>query len=234
MVWTPTDTTSVTVDYYNIQIDDRMTLFNNPIDAADVALLTAAGIPNANLLLGANTAFFVNGFDSEVDGLDLAVTSNFEVGGGDLLVDLRYNHNEQKVTNVTPNTINAANVFDLENTIPNDRALLTFNYSTEGMFSGLVRFNYYGNWWATGGLFSTSPQDAGDAHRYNDEFLVDLEANFTFSERYRFTLGAENVFDTEPDPEQDGTLNFLGVRPSLTSPFGFNGAFWYARASVNF
>jgi len=29
-------------------------------------------------------------------------------------------------------------------------------------------------------------------------------------------------------------LQFLGVRPSLTSPFGVNGAFWYARASVDF
>ena len=27
---------------------------------------------------------------------------------------------------------------------------------------------------------------------------------------------------------------FLGVRHSLTSPFGFNGAFWYLRANANF
>ena len=232
MVWTPTDTTSVTVDYYNIQIDDRLTLFNNAIDAADVALLTAAGIPNANLLLGSNANYFLNGFDSEIDGLDVAITSSFELGSGGLLVDLRYNHNEQKVSNVSPGTLNSSNVFDLENTIPNDRALLTFDYSTEGMFSGLLRFNYYGDWSATGGLFS--PGDASDAHDYGSEFLVDLEAHFTFGERYGITLGAENVFDTKPDAEQDGTLQFLGARPSLTSPFGFNGAFWYARATVDF
>jgi iron complex outermembrane receptor protein len=38
-------------------------------------------------------------------------------------------------------------------------------------------------------------------------------------------LVAENVFDIEPVDEQDGTLNFLGVTQSLTSPFGFNGGF---------
>ncbi len=49
----------------------------------------------ANLLLGSSANFFVNGFDSEIDGVDLAVTTSFDVGGGDLSVDFRYNYNKQ-------------------------------------------------------------------------------------------------------------------------------------------
>ncbi len=231
-VWTPGDTTSVTVDYYNIKIDSRLVLRNFTITAADVAALTAAGIPNANLLLGSNGNYFVNGFDTEVEGVDLAVSRNFSVGGGNLLVDGRTNFNRQSVTNVAPNTINASRVYDLENQVPEQRNTLTFDYSRGDFFSGLLRFNYYGDWSSTGGLFS--PGDASDQHHYGSEFLVDLETRFTFGKRYKFAIGGENIFDTQPDKEGDGTLQFLGVRPALTSPFGFNGAFYYARASVSF
>jgi iron complex outermembrane receptor protein len=47
-------------------------------------------------------------------------------------------------------------------------------------------------------------------------------------------LGGDNVFDTFPDKEQDGTFQFLGVIYSITSPFGFNGAFWYIRGTASF
>jgi iron complex outermembrane receptor protein len=234
LVWTPTDRTSVTLDYYHIKIEDRLALLTNTIGAPQVAQLIAAGIPaaEANLLLGSNANFFVNGFDSEIDGVDLAVATSFDVRGGDLRVDLRHNYNQQDVSNVRAGTINASRVFDLENQTPENRTLLSFDYSSEGMFSGLVRFSYYDEWRTTAGLFS--PGDASDQYSYGDNVLVDLEARFTFAERYQFTIGGENVFDTEPDQEQDPTSLFLGVRPALTSPFGVNGAFWYARASINF
>ncbi|HEY5807764.1 MAG TPA: TonB-dependent receptor, partial [Povalibacter sp.] len=100
LVWSATPRTSVTLDYYHIEIEDRLTLQNNSIDAADVALLTAAGIPNAGLLEGSSANFFVNGFNSEVNGVDLGLTTGFDVGAGDLGVDLRYNYNKQDISNV--------------------------------------------------------------------------------------------------------------------------------------
>ncbi|MGQ0383172.1 MAG: TonB-dependent receptor plug domain-containing protein [Gammaproteobacteria bacterium] len=234
LVWAASDTTSVTLDFYHIEIDDRLALLTNTIGPAEVALLIAAGIPpaEANLLLGSNANFFVNGFDSEIEGFDLAISSSVPVGGGELGVDIRYNYNEQGVSNVAPGTINASRVYDLKNQTPVDRALLTFDYSTGGMFSGLVRLAYYGSWSTTAGLFS--PGDASDKYRYGDNYIVDLEARFKFGDRYTLTIGGENVFDIFPGAEQDPTSQFLGVRPALTSPFGINGGFWYARASVTF
>lgn len=234
LVWTPSAMTSVTLDFYHIKIDDRLALLTNVIGPAEIADLIAAGIPaaEANLLNGSNANFFVNGFDSEIDGIDLAVASAFEIPGGNLGVEFRYNFNEQSVDNVAPGTINASRVFDLENQTPEDRALLTFDYATDGMFSGMLRFGYYGSWETTAGLFS--PGDASDQYSYGDNVLVDLEARFLFAERFQVTLGGENVFDTLPDDEQDPTSVFLGVRPALTSPFSVNGAFWYARATYSF
>ena len=101
------------------------------------------------------------------------------------------------------------------------------------MFSGLLRLNYYSDWSTTAGLFDPVA-DGFIAYDYDAEVLVDVEARFTFAENYTITLGAENVFDTLPGVEQDPTSVFLGVRHSLTSPFGFNGAFYYLRANVTF
>ena len=142
---------------------------------------------------------------------DLRVSGHvsIDVGAGDLFVDFRFNYNTQKVTSVRSETINASRVFDLEHQLPENRALLTFDYSSPGMFGGLVRFNYYDGWQTTGGLFS--PGDASDRYSYGDTVLVDVEARLTFAERYSVTVGAENVFDEFPGEEQDPTLQFLGV-----------------------
>jgi iron complex outermembrane receptor protein len=230
--WQPTDNISVTLDYYDIEIEDRLALLGDTVTAQDVIDLTAAGVPNAGLLLNSSAAFFTNAFDSDVTGIDLAITSNFEVGPGSLIVDLRHNFNEQEVSNIVPDTINAARVFDLENQMPEQRTALTFDYQTSGMFSGHVRLNHYGSWDTTGGIFSAG--DASDANSHDSDILVDVEATFTFADNYRITVGSENVFDTEPGPEANGVAQILGARTALSSPFGNNGGFWYVRLAADF
>jgi iron complex outermembrane receptor protein len=232
LVWTPTSNMSVTLDYYNIQIDDRVALLTNTLDQTAVDQLIAAGIPDAQLLLGSNANFFVNGFDAEVEGVDLAFTGNWPLGGGDLLVDLRHNYNQQTVENVKPNTINASRVYDLENQVPQNKSVLTFDYGAPNGFSGLLRLNYYGEYSTTAGLFS--PGDASDQYDYDAEVLVDLEARYTFAERFTITVGGENVFDTFPGAQEGDIFRFVGAQYSVTSPFGFNGAFYYARLTAGF
>jgi iron complex outermembrane receptor protein len=180
-------------------------------------------------LLGANINYFVNGFDSEITGIDLAVTSNFEVYDGSLVVDWRYNWNEQDIDNVQVGTINASRVYDLENQMPENSWVASLNYARGG-FDGLVRINWYDEWSTTGGLFS--PGDASDQDDYDSQALVDVELSYTFMEHYKATLGGENIFDEYPEDEQNGVAQSLGAKYALTSPFGFNGAFWYFRVSA--
>ena len=167
-MWAPVSNMSVTADYYHIKINDRIALPTNTIGAAQVAQLIAAGIPPArtNLLLGSNANFFVNGFDSKVDGIDLAFTGNYQLGGGDLLVDLHYNYNQQGgrerqaqhhqcFTGVRPGEPVAEN-----------RAVLTFDYSPQRL-SGLTRLNYYGSWPTTGRPIQPRG-DASDQYGYDE------------------------------------------------------------------
>ncbi|MCO1336054.1 TonB-dependent receptor [Microbulbifer sp. OS29] len=231
-VFSPLDNTSVTLDYYNIDIEDRLALRNNAIGDEEVILLQNAGVESAALLNGSNANYFVNAYDSEISGVDLAITSDFEVFENLLVVDLRHNHNRQEVTSVTENTINASRVFDLENQVPSDRTTLTFDFDTGDFFDGYLRFNRYSSWESTGGLFGEG--DAADTYSYGSEILVDIEATFTLYENYKVSVGGENIFDVMPDDEEEPTLRYLGVRHALTSPFGFNGGFWYLRAKAEF
>ena len=173
-VFQPTDNISITLDYYDIEIEDRLALLGPiTVTAANVANLIAAGVPNADLFLDNIASHFANAFDSDITGIDLAIVSDFDVGPGTLTVDLRHNFNEQEVTRVTPGTINASRVFDLENQVPENRTTLTLNYQTDGLFGGYVRLNSYDGWETTEGLFS--PGDATDAVSYGSEILVDVE-----------------------------------------------------------
>ena len=233
IVWTPVDKLSITVDYYDISIEDRMALSSNTINQQDVDELKAQGYPDAELLLDSNANYFTNGFDTQVTGIDLAITTWHDIGAGTLTTDMRHNHNKQEISNVKSNAIDQSRVYDLENQVPEDRSVLSLIYDLGG-FSGLLRANYYGNWQTTPGLFGDGSDSKANTYHYNDAVLVDLELSYTFAEHYTATIGGQNIFDEYPDKEGDGTLQFLGDVYAVTSPFGFNGAFWYARVSASF
>ncbi|MCH9690619.1 MAG: TonB-dependent receptor [Gammaproteobacteria bacterium] len=227
------DNTSLTLDYYKIDIEDRLAFRNIKLGDEELEQLNAAGIDEAGLPKGSNVNFFTNAYDSEVSGIDLAVTSNFELAGNLLTVDLRHNHNNQEVADVAPNTIDENAVFDLEHYVPKDRTTLTLDYDIGGQFGGYLRLNRYGDWGSTCGQFCKE-DEATPIARYGSEWLIDLEARLIIKENYTLAFGGENIFDVRPEDEQSSTLQGMGVKYALTSPFGFNGAFWYLRASMQF
>jgi len=77
--------------------------------------------------------------------------------------------------------------------------------------------SYYDDWY-----------DSEDGNVYDGKYLVDLEAAYAFTDALSVVVGAQNAFDEVPD-ENPGAASGVGNRYSQFSPFGFNGAFWYAR-----
>ena len=231
VVWDPLENVTTTLDYYKIKIDNRIGLVSKVVSQATVDALTAGHYPNANLLLNSDASYFANAFGSDVDGFDFVIDTRHKLGAGTLNIDLRYNYNKQDVVNVVPGTINADRVYDLEHQVPNNRAVLSFDYAL-ARFDGIARVNYYGNWRTTGGLFGNG--DASDAVGYSAKALLDLEARYKVNDSFSVAIGGDNVLNTHPDKEQNPTLQFLGVQYALTSPFGFNGAFWYLRLKGEF
>ncbi|MGH8156283.1 MAG: hypothetical protein ACREP0_13850 [Rhodanobacteraceae bacterium] len=60
--------------------------------------------------------------------------------------------------------------------------------------------------------------------------LLDASASYLL-DRWRFTLGANNILNTYPE-KNNASNYFNGILTyPLSSPFGFNGAYWYATAA---
>ena len=83
-----------------------------------------------------------------------------------------------------------------------------------------------------------------DDIRLGAKWITDLELRYRAFNRLELAIGADNVFDIYPDRSPFGARPAAvgGVYPinqyylpySGFSPFGFNGRFLYARASVTF
>lgn len=224
-VYEPLDNLTLTVDYYNIDIDDRIGLTNLTIapGSAEQQALIDAGVPGANLI--GSASFFSNAFDSTVQGVDVVLNSQLDVGSaGYLILDARHSYNDQDVDSFVPGTIDAERIFDLENQLPNHRTILTADYRTPWNFDVVARANRYGEW-----------QDSsfGEVADFSSQWLFDLYVTYHF-DRLRITAGAENIFDNFPDAETNGVLSFLGATRPISSPFGFNGGSWFVRATYDF
>lgn len=89
---------NVTVDYYNIKIDDRITLTENLQNApgtTDVTtILTAAGV------VGTSARFFINGIDTRSQGVDIVASYTIpDFGAGKFRVNAGFNISDTKITN---------------------------------------------------------------------------------------------------------------------------------------
>ena len=232
-VYAPNDVFSLTLDYYNIEVEDRIALqtINITPGSPEQQALIDAGVPGAELL--GQVSYFVNGFDSTVQGVDLVATYRSDLGSaGTGVFDLRHSYNKQEVDRVAtvPGTgapvIDSERVADLENQLPNNRSVLTFDWQSPWNFDVTARANYYDSW---------EDFTFGEQAEFSSEWLFDLSVTFDFlDDMAHVTVGGNNIFDNYPDRETNSTLNFLGVKYPVSSPFGFNGGEWYVRVTYQF
>lgn len=232
-VWQPNDAFSLTLDYYNIDVDDRIALQTINIEpgSPEQQALIDAGVPGAEFL--GQVSYFVNGYDATVQGVDLVATYRSDFGAwGTGVFDWRHSYNKQEVDRVAtaPGTgnpvIDAERVADLENQLPNNRSVLTFDWQSPWNVNFTARANYYDSW---------EDFTFGEQGEFGSKWLFDLAVSFSFYEdKLNVTVGGNNIFDTYPDKETNTTLNFLGAQYPLSSPFGFNGGEWYVKAVYQF
>jgi len=241
-----TDEINLTIDWYSIDIEDRIVLSNSlgkglspALDAALIASGAGAG------------QFFLNGADTETTGIDIIATWNTELLSGDFNLTAAANFTETDVVNIyTPpdsalGGIDPSDVFSdqaisiIEEWQPQDRISLSGLY-TIGDFSINLAFNRYGEYTVTDGGEQT----------YGAEVLTDLRINYQVTENLSLNIGGNNIFDVYPDENtignsRSGTIedadgNIVVSSPGVftysrrSAPFGFNGAFYYAGAEFKF
>ena len=221
----------LTADWFNIEVDDRIALTSNaaPTDA-QCAAMTAAGIPNAELIGEVN--YFTNDFNTETSGLDIVATYGADLMGGSTDFSAAYNYTDTEVSD-QGNVTSDSKVKRLEEGLPNHRATFTMDQQWEKV-SAFVRANYYGEYYAVhADWFGTNADSA---------MTVDVEVTYDLSDNFNVSVGAQNIFDQEAE-KIDGSAgavaegvpgNVLGAIYYETSPMGIEGAFWYVSAGYNF
>jgi iron complex outermembrane recepter protein len=268
VVFTAVPRLNVTIDAYQIDIDDRIVVTENLTATRDAAgnpsgtnpgraiatILNNAGFPTVSA-----ARFFVNGIDSRTRGIDAVATYRFDLGEyGRISTSAGFNYNKTTVRRVLAAPGPLANVPGLVlfgrqeqgrlvRGQPRTKINLGLDYEVE-RFGGTIRANRFGKVEATGG--EIGPAGSGV---FNDNFLeaqwvLDVEARFTFAERFEIAVGANNFLDSYPTPVPVGQAGVSAtngapvffpqtnyVAPfSNFSPNGFNGRFLYARAAVKF
>jgi len=243
----PISSLTVTADYYDIAISDRIVLSENFIGAGIQTFFAANGFPAVN-----GGRYFTNAIDTRTKGLDVVANYGIDLKSRGLLrLTAGYNQNRTKVTKVVVNTPPQLGNLDeqlfgqaergrIEVGQPRNNLLLTAMYDRK-RFTLTTRTQRFGE------VTSIAARATGTARQvpnqtYSAKFISDLSASYRFFNRATLTLGSDNIFDVYPDQNKDrGDLaaNYAGqgtfgvFRYSGLSPFGFNGRYVYVRAGFS-
>jgi len=225
----------ITLDYYNISVEDRISQSDKyTLTADDKVALKAVGVANVDSIQ--QVSFFTNDFDTTTEGVDLIANYATDLFDGDATFSLAYNYNETTVDRYTSVT-GDFKVSRLENDLPNHRATFTWSQSWD-QISFLVRGNYYGEYQGVHVDYDATI-NTGDA-----ALTVDAEVSYFINDSFTVSVGAQNLLDqqatkinfTEQGAADCGGCvnNQWGGKYYETSPFGFNGGFYYLKATYNF
>ncbi len=221
----------VTVDYFNIKVEDRIALTSRiPITAADRAALAAQGVSAGDVQ---SVRFLGNFFDTKTQGVDVVASKTWSFDSGlRLALSAAANYTETEITAVRePRAIDRERRIEISAFNPKWRGNVTANLE-QGPWSFMARANYYGEW--TDAVPNAVPTAVSFDQTFSAEWLVDLEASYDFTEKLRLSVGADNVFDAYPDKDRRISQINNGIIYPQFSPFGFNGGFWYVRATAKF
>ena len=268
-VWDITDNLSLTTDYFWINLDDRIA-FTGSIDIRGEPVPDGVDCPNAranpvgNLALclqeigvpGAadlsSVTFYTNDFETTTQGVDVVVSWDSDwgsAGTGSLTGALNWTETE---VDSAGEEVDRNKVVDLENLNPEIRGAFTY-YHYLNDFRFLLRASYYDDW-VNSQLGDGDPTDRGADGAgytidcrigfddcYDGSWIFDVEAAYTFADRYTVAIGAENVFDEEgafdkQNLNPDGSIGEIGQGNAFTdtTPWGIDGGFWYVRLMADF
>ncbi|HCY55986.1 MAG TPA: hypothetical protein DF715_10805, partial [Oceanicaulis sp.] len=180
---------SATLDFYQIDVDDRL-LLNDAIATtpAQRAQLAALGYPNG---AGVQTVrYFQNRLDTRVRGFDLVASYLFDWNNGQTTnLSLATNYNEQILRSDPTGIFSPAKVQEFERGTPRWRSNITLTH-TVADFELMGRAVYYGSWRRLNGATNFLPRDA--------EVLYDAEVRYRGFENVTVTLGGRNLGNTYP------------------------------------
>jgi iron complex outermembrane receptor protein len=245
LIWNPADSLSITVDYFKIDIKDRIVI-SGAISATNPAIPAEV----RDVLLANNIGaaqFFTNAGKTETDGVEAVLSWARELGNGMFRLDA----SAAFISTEVSGEVNTDGLLEgLEDVIftsqdrsiieewqPEDRGSVTGSYALENWLF-LARLNYYGDY--------TIQEGNGDRQTFGSEWFPDVMVEYAFGDSgFAVQAGANNLTDTTPDrnligQSRGGSIPDIVDSPGVftysrrAAPFGFNGGYWYLKAIYRF
>ena len=242
-----------TVDFFDIRLKNRLSVSQDYTLTDDQkAQLIAAGVTSAANL--ETFQFFINDFNSTTNGIDFVVTAPIPNGTAIAV----YNFTSTKITHLvvdgeleelpsdfdpalelTPEleeffdsaTLDAHRIRELQENLPKHRGSLTVGQSITDAWSVLGRASYFSGWFDSEDYLQKP--DVEGTGEYTGRVIFDLETTYVVGSGLALTLGGRNILNTYPDENPNGAGS-VGNKYGQFSPFGFDGAYWYAKVGYSF
>ena len=244
-IWNPLDNLSITVDYFQIDIEDRIVI-SGAISATNPAIPEAIRDILAANSIGA-AQFFTNAGNTKTDGVEAVLSWSVPTDSGIFKLDA----SAAFINTDVSEDVNTEGLLDgLEDVIftaqdrsiieewqPDNRASLTGSYGFSNWLL-LARINYFGTY--------TVQEGNGSRQTFSSKWFPDVMAEYTFGESgFSLQVGANNITDTTPDKNligqsRSGSIPGIVDSPGVftysrrAAPFGFNGGYWYVKALYRF
>ncbi|KQT31535.1 ferric enterobactin receptor [Chryseobacterium sp. Leaf405] len=218
----PANRLFITLDGYFIKVKDRIVITSNITDPR----LEEYGVESGR--------FFANAIDTETKGVDLVITYDWKIGGGNLNINLAGNYTETKITDFhfpenlgTPQNefFGPDQINIIETLSPKTKATLGLNYSID-KFSFMVRNTYFGKVIRDGYPF-------GGVQEFAPKLVTDISVGYDITKNINLTIGANNAFDVFPDL-QIYENSYYGVFKYAPVQMGTLGSYFFGRVNFNF
>ncbi|WP_242084736.1 TonB-dependent receptor [Aestuariivivens sediminis] len=227
---------TATVDAYSITVDDRIILTDN---FTDQAVLGPLNVDAAQ--------FFANGVDTRTSGVDIVLGYETGIGNeGNIKIGLIGNVNDLKIKDIKNGNLNEFTFFGpfsqayLEAAAPDYKFGLNLGYTFK-KFDASLSLTQFSEVELQDFQWVDSPatnQAEADAlydvatDVYKAAMVVDLSLGYQIFENAKFSIGANNLFNTYPTPQFDGWTDQGGLADSVQ--MGSDGTYVFGRLNFNF
>jgi iron complex outermembrane receptor protein len=231
---------NVTLDVYQVEIDDRIVVTENLTASRDAAGNPSGSNPGRAIATILNNAgfrvtnaarFFINGLDTRTRGVDFVATYRYDLGNlGRINLTGGFNYNKTELQRIlaAPGPLAAVPgvvLFGRQESLrlvqgqPRTKINLSADYE-RGWFGATVRTNRFGRVLGAGGELGPAGSGIFNDVEMSPKWVTDLELRLDVRDRFELAIGANNVFDVYPDPiptGQAGTFNGTNVFYPATS-----------------
>lgn len=226
---------TATIDAYAISVDNRIILTDN---FTDQAILGPLNVEAAQ--------FFANGVDTKTTGVDIVLNYDTQIGNnGKINVAVIGNFNDLKIEEIHNGNLNEFTFFGpfsqayLKAAAPDYKFGLNLGYSYS-KFDAMISLTQFSEVTIQDFQWVDTPattQAEADAlfpvatDIYEASMTVDLSLGYQLTDKLKFSLGANNLFNTYPTPQFDGWTDQGGLADSVQ--MGSDGTYVFGRINFN-